>query len=162
VQNSMECELHVYGAARYLWDRTYLEESMGRYRGAAKINLYGSIPPDQLSRAYGHIDVLVVPSLLPEAFGFVVAEAFSAKRPVIVFDSGALPELVTDGVNGFIVRRKDSESLAAAMQLFIDNKDLAVQMTEGMPQPKTIQEYTDEVMDVYDSTMTKNAVCSVS
>lgn len=43
------------------------------------------------------LDLLVVPSLAPESFGLVAAEAMAAGVPVAVSDSGALPEVVGEG-----------------------------------------------------------------
>jgi glycosyltransferase involved in cell wall biosynthesis len=85
-----------------------------------------------------------------EAFGLVTVEAFSAGRPVIVANSGALPELVRNGVDGFIVERNNSKFLAEAMRKFIENPDLVAEMSRQIRPVKTIQEYVDEVEKIYD------------
>ena len=43
---------------------------------------------------FSRVDIMVCPSVWPESFGLVVAEALSARVPVIVSDAGALPEVV--------------------------------------------------------------------
>ncbi|HWR89127.1 MAG TPA: glycosyltransferase [Dissulfurispiraceae bacterium] len=153
------CELHVFGAPRQAWDEEYLKKAVTRYRGIAPVRFHGYVPSGKLSDAYGEFDVLIVPSLLPEAFGLVVAEAFSAGKPVIVFDSGALPEQVAHGENGFIISEKNGPSLAAAMQTFIENPGLAAQMSKRTPRPKTISEHADDLMDIYNRARAADAAC---
>lgn len=53
----------------------------------------GWITPEQL---FKNIDVLAVPSVWSEPFGLVAIEAMSARMPLIISDSGALPEVVGD------------------------------------------------------------------
>ena len=47
--------------------------------------------------------MLIVPSLLQEALGIVVLEAYSHGLPVIGSRRGGIPEMVEDGVTGFLV-----------------------------------------------------------
>ena len=84
-----------------------------------------------------------------EAFKIVVAEAFSADRPVIVSKSGGPAELVRDGIDGFSVERNDSKSLAEAMQKFLDNPELIIKMARQILPVKIIQEYVDEIEKIY-------------
>lgn len=46
---------------------------------------------------YGQVDIVVVPSVVDEAFGLVVAEAMSSQLPLVVTRSGAVPEIVGGG-----------------------------------------------------------------
>lgn len=66
---------------------------------------------DELARA----GVFVFASLWEEPFGMPVIEAMAAGLPVVVTRSGALPEIVEDGVSGIIVPRGDVAALAAAI-----------------------------------------------
>jgi glycosyltransferase involved in cell wall biosynthesis len=147
--NSASCEIHIFGAPRTPWDEEYLKKTLSIYRGKAKLINHGLIPHEKLKEVFEQIDVLVVPSILPEAFGFVVAEAFSAAKPVIVFNSGALPEQVKNGLNGFIIQQNDVKTLSEAIQRFIDNPDLITDMSKNIPHIKTMQEYGDEIEKIY-------------
>ena len=76
-----------------------------------------------------NVDVEVVPSRW-EAFGRVTAEAMMAGIPVIVSDSGANPELVNDGENGFVFKCDDANSLADVMEKAILQKENLIHMRE--------------------------------
>lgn len=60
--------------------------------------------------------MLVVPSIAPESFGLVVAEAMSARIPVIVSDAGALAEVVGGESYPYIVSAGQPLDLAAAIK----------------------------------------------
>jgi glycosyltransferase involved in cell wall biosynthesis len=54
-------------------------------------------------------DALLVPSIFAEPFGMVAIEALACATPVIGLDSGALPEIIQDGVTGYIVPKSYSD-----------------------------------------------------
>jgi glycosyltransferase involved in cell wall biosynthesis len=143
------CELHIFGEAQNPRDEEYYKKTLAHYQGRAKVIVHGLIPHDKLVDAFAKIDILVVPSLLPEAFGLVVQESFSAARPVTVFNSGALPELVRDGIDGFVVERNNNKALVETMQKFIDNPNLVHEMSQQVPRVKTMGEHVDEIENVY-------------
>jgi glycosyltransferase involved in cell wall biosynthesis len=149
LRNGSSCEIHIFGAARNPWDEEYKERTLRAYKGKSQIIDHGLISHNKLSDVYAQLDVLVVPSILPEAFGLVVSEAFSAGRPVIVFNSGALPEQVQQGVTGFITESNDSKFLAEAMQTFINNPELIIGMSKNILHVKTMEKYVDELEEVY-------------
>ncbi len=70
-------------------------------------------------------DVVVHSSVYPEPFGRVVVEGMLAGRPVIAADAGGVPEIVTDGVTGLLVRPDDPAALAAAIGRVIGDPGLS-------------------------------------
>jgi glycosyltransferase involved in cell wall biosynthesis len=142
-------ELHIFGRAQTPWDEKYFADCLKIYRGRLKVHAHGVLAQGEISKAYKNLDVVVVPSIVPEAFGLVIAEAFSAGRPVIVSNAGALPEMVADGVDGFVVTRNDPEELAGAMEKFLQNPNLVLEMSRRIPPVKTIQQYVDEIEKIY-------------
>lgn len=78
-------------------DGPYRATLEGLAAGAGNIRFLGAVAADavreHLSRARG----LLVPSLFPETFGYVVLEAWSQATPVLVSAAGSLPDLVADG-----------------------------------------------------------------
>jgi glycosyltransferase involved in cell wall biosynthesis len=60
-------------------------------------------------------DVVVLPSIEPEAFGRVAVEAQAMGRPIVASRLGAQTETIEDGVTGFLVPPGDAAALAAAI-----------------------------------------------
>ncbi|HEY5984230.1 MAG TPA: glycosyltransferase family 4 protein [Anaerolineales bacterium] len=73
----------------------------------------------------GH--VLVVPSFY-EGFGIVYLEAMAQGLPAIGTTAGAVPELITDGVDGFLVKPGDAATLAQRIRNLGRDRELLVRM----------------------------------
>ncbi len=69
---------------------------------------------DAMPEVMADLDVLAVPSW-EEPFGLVVTEGMAMQRPVVGFASGALPEIITPGVEGLLVPLKDTQAFAEAL-----------------------------------------------
>ena len=63
-----------------------------------------------------------------ETFGIVNLEAMEAGLPIITTSRGAIPEIVEDGVNGYLIGENDPEGLAATILLLADDRDLRCQI----------------------------------
>jgi glycosyltransferase involved in cell wall biosynthesis len=70
----------------------------------------------EVGAVYSASDVIVVPSIEPEPFGLVAAEAMAAGMPVIASRIGALPEIVEDRRTGLVVDAGDAVALLLAMR----------------------------------------------
>lgn len=68
---------------------------------------------------FDRVDVVVVPSVSPEAFGLSAAETMAAGRPLVVTRTGALPEVVGEPT-GLIVPPADPAALADTLRRLID------------------------------------------
>ena len=96
---------------------TVVDES--RYGGAEQSALWGTTPvrivgktlPEEMPQFYARHDVLLAPSLWPEAFGLVSREALAMGLWVVASDRGAIGEDVTPEVNGFVIDVTTPESL---------------------------------------------------
>lgn len=58
----------------------------------------------------------IVPSVWQEPFGLVVLEAWAQGRPVVAHRIGALPEIITHGVNGFLADPADAQDLTTTLE----------------------------------------------
>jgi glycosyltransferase involved in cell wall biosynthesis len=77
---------------------------------------------------FAQIDVLVIPSLWHEPLGRVVVEANAHGIPVIASQRGGLPELVEEGVNGFLFDPDSPDQLDATLERFLSSVRLASDM----------------------------------
>ncbi len=75
-------------------------------------------------------DVLLLPSDL-ESFGLVALEAMACAVPPICSNVGGLPEVVHDGVEGFLVPPRDVDTMAARVLDILTDPDRHRQMGEA-------------------------------
>jgi glycosyltransferase involved in cell wall biosynthesis len=103
----------------------YLKELVKKLEIDRDTVFTGKVPYDEVINYYNMLDIYVAVSTLDsESFGVAVLEASSCEKPVIVSDVGGLPEVVENGVTGFVVPARDSDSTAIAMEKLILDKQL--------------------------------------
>lgn len=76
-------------------------------------------------------DIVLNLSHFQESFGRTVLEAMAARRPVVAYAWGAVPELVRDGETGFIVPFRDMAAVAARLEELCAQPDLIKAMGEA-------------------------------
>jgi glycosyltransferase involved in cell wall biosynthesis len=91
-----------------LYDPDYVVDFAGA-------EVMGSIPRDDLRRVMGRSAVTVCAIRWEEPFGLVAAEAQMAGCPVAAYRRGAMPEVVEEGVSGFLAVPDDVQELARAI-----------------------------------------------
>ena len=79
------------------------------------VKILGPLPRDELRRVMASSGVTVCAVRWEEPFGMVAAEAQMAGCPVAAYRRGALPEVVEEGVSGFLADPDDVDQLAAAI-----------------------------------------------
>jgi glycosyltransferase involved in cell wall biosynthesis len=90
----------------------------------------GFMTDHDLSRFQRIADCAVFPSLY-EPFGIVALESFAANVPVVVSNTGGMPEVVKDQITGIVVQVNDPDSLAAGILQILQNPPAAKQMVEA-------------------------------
>lgn len=89
------------------------------------LRVMGKKPHRELPGLLSQCDVLVLPSYF-EGFGLVLLEALAAGMPIIATDATAAPDLITNGVEGYVIPAGNVEALRDALQRFIHSPgDLA-------------------------------------
>ena len=67
------------------------------------VEYVGEIAEHQKARFLGDALALLFPIDWPEPFGLVMIESMACGTPIIAFRSGSVPEIIDNGVNGFVV-----------------------------------------------------------
>jgi len=80
--------------------------------------------PDRLVQAYQSATVFATPSL-ESVFELVNLEALSCGTPVVASRVGGFPDLIADGVNGYLVPPGNAEALASRLEAVLDAPELA-------------------------------------
>jgi glycosyltransferase involved in cell wall biosynthesis len=70
------------------------------------------------------LDILVLPSILPEAFPTVVLEAMALRVPVVATNLGGTVEQIEDKCTGMLVPPRDAEALAKAIRMVLVDPNL--------------------------------------
>lgn len=83
-------------------DQEYFNKEISPHFGK-DIEYVGSVGPEKRDELLGGAYALLHPIFFAEPFGLSVVEAMACGTPVVAFNKGSMPELITSGVNGFIV-----------------------------------------------------------
>lgn len=100
-----------------------LDEEPGVY-------VVGHVAPEDLPPYFSGARMFVLPTEF-EAFGIAFAEALHYGLPIIGSAIGAIPEMVEDGVNGYLVQPGDVETLARRIDALLESDELALRYGEA-------------------------------
>ena len=109
--------------------RTKLETLIRKYSLNASIQLLGWKSHPDILRLLDDCDIMLAPSITAsngetEGIPNAVKEAMATGTPVVATIHGGIPELVQDGVSGFLVPERDANALAEKISDLIDNPGL--------------------------------------
>ena len=82
-----------------------------------------SLPNEDVLREMEHHDVLLFPSL-SEGFGLVILEAMSRGMAVVATGNSGAPDVLSHGVNGFIVPIRSTDAIAESLRILCCNRDV--------------------------------------
>lgn len=94
------------------------------------VRFAGYLDEPAVARLLESADMLVLPSFA-EGLPVVLMEAFASRIPVIATQVAGVPELVVDGVSGFIVPPGDVETLADRLDRLLSNPALCARMGQA-------------------------------
>ncbi len=93
----------------------------------ARVKFLAEMPQAQLAEYMARAHLFVLPSL-SEGLGRVVVEAMAAGTPVIGSRVGGIPDLIQDGVNGFLVPPGDETALAEKIRWMLEHAEQSLKM----------------------------------
>ena len=104
-----------------------LKESLQRKANDLNINddvlFYGSVPHAKVPEIYNMIDIAVFPSIW-ESFGVSNLEAAACEVPQVASNIGGFPEIIEDGITGFLVEPKNPVAIAEKVTELINDESL--------------------------------------
>lgn len=119
-------------------DKRYPDEAPYREQLEQQVTALGLKPQVRwlgfradIARVMACADVGVIPSLSSEMNCRVAMEFFAAGTPVVAFPTGALPEVVKEGVSGLITDERGTDSLVGALAVLLPDEELRRQLALG-------------------------------
>jgi glycosyltransferase involved in cell wall biosynthesis len=108
---------------------------------------------DELAIAYQQAAVCILPSTW-ENSPYALLEAMSCATPVVACDSGGTPELIENGVNGFLIPVDDAQALAARVGELLSQSELRKTMGRNarlkIEQTFSVEKVLPKMMAAYD------------
>jgi glycosyltransferase involved in cell wall biosynthesis len=100
--------------------------------GIPDVRFAGFVNRSRIGEAYAVADVFALLSKIHETFGLVVPEAMNFALPVVVSEKvGCAPDLVADGLNGFVVSHTDADRPAEALATLVADQALRRSMGQA-------------------------------
>lgn len=120
-------EIKIFGPEKEVGVLAELQALVIQLGLSNRISFLGYVADREL--IFNSLDILVLPSW-EEAFGFVLIEAGAYSIPVVASNSGAIPEIVNNGISGYLVPARDDKALAEALQRLLNQPDLQLTLGE--------------------------------
>lgn len=95
---------------------------------------------------YKSTDITLIPSIVPDSLPTTALESLSRGIPVIGSAIGGIPEIIDDGINGYIVKPNDVESLSNAMSRFLSSNSVLNKMSQNAIK-KFQEKFSQEVFE---------------
>ncbi len=134
-------------------------DKLRAYFTGTPTSFVGYLTGQTLADAYASADIFTFPSAV-ETFGMVVPEAMAAGLPVVATRVGGIDDVVTDGVDGFLIEPEEVDALVGHVQQLVSDPTRRRAMGEhgrAAVQGLTWPVIMDELLDVYAAMMAGQA-----
>lgn len=131
-------------------ERQYFEDQVKPLLGD-DIVFMGEVDRDAKKELLANADALINPIRWPEPFGLVMIEALASGTPVVAFSHGSVPEIVTDGVNGYVCRDELGMVEALARLGKIDRRRCRRSFEERFSLERMVENHIDLYESLLDS-----------
>jgi Glycosyl transferases group 1 len=103
------------------------KELISKFNLSQNVVFWGKVPNQRVTEVYEHTDVLILPSIWPENQPVSITEAMAAGIPILASRIGGIPELVEDGMSGWLVAPGDASELALKIEFLEEKRALVAQ-----------------------------------
>jgi glycosyltransferase involved in cell wall biosynthesis len=126
-------------------DRSFFKDRLEPMIDGQDIRLVGEVDERSKQQFLANAAALLFPIDWPEPFGLVMIEAMACGTPVIAFRNGSVPEVIEDGVSGFIVEDEAAAIEAVRRVPQLDRR----QVREAFERRFTVAEMADKYLHLY-------------
>ena len=122
-------------------ERGYFKEQLEPQIDGKQVQLSGEVNDETKRQFLAGAAALLFPIDWPEPFGLVMIEAMACGTPVIAFRSGSVPEVIDDGITGFVVS-DEAEAIEAIKRLpGLDRRKVRAQFEKRFTAKRMAEEY---------------------
>jgi glycosyltransferase involved in cell wall biosynthesis len=122
-------------------DKEYFDQQIRSLLADPHVEFLEEIGEDEKDDFLGNAAALLFPIDWPEPFGLVMIEALACGTPVIAFRRGSVPEILEDGVTGFIVDSVEEAAKAVLRIPSIDRRECRAAFEERFSARSMCREY---------------------
>lgn len=95
-----------------------------------------------------------------ECFPLVLLESMQYKLPIVTTNEGGIPDVVKDGINGYVCKKEDTTSVATAIETLLNNKEKRTRMGENgykiFKEDFTLQKFNENFMKIIHEAVKNN------
>ncbi len=124
-------------------DQRYFDEEIAPRIDGHAVRFVGAVGPAERSEILGGARALLHLIGFDEPFGYSVVEAMACGTPVIAFRRGSMPELIEDGMTGFLVDDVDGAVAAVGQAGAVDRAGIRVQAVARFGRARMVDAYLD-------------------
>lgn len=156
LNDSSYSDIHLYIIGDGLY-RAELEEKIRKLNIDENVHLLGY--RDNVGSYLAQCSVFVHPAYA-EGFGIVIPEAMMERKPIIVADAGALPELIENNYSGLVIDAFDEKAWAMSITKLLNNEDLREKLSKNAKKVAlekfSINEYVQNYTNLYKFLINEN------
>lgn len=127
--------------AGVIHDQDYFDQEVKPHVDGNNIIYAGSADPEYRNELLGGAYCLLHPINFKEPFGLSVIESMACGTPVIAFNLGSMPELISDGYSGFLVSGTDEAVDAIGKMDTIDRSNCRKVVKEHFTTDRMVEDY---------------------
>jgi glycosyltransferase involved in cell wall biosynthesis len=139
-------------------DREFFNESVKPLIDCEpEVEFIGEISDDEKSDFLGNASVLLFPINWPEPFGLVMIEAMACGTPVLAYPGGSVPEIIKNGISGFVVNSVEEGVKAMEDLMRLDRS----KCREDFEERFSVERMTGDYLALFQNMIREEAVLSL-
>ncbi|MBE1491518.1 glycosyltransferase involved in cell wall biosynthesis [Plantactinospora soyae] len=129
-------------------DERYFTEEVLPHIDGERVVFLGPVGPERRGRILGASAALLHPIAFAEPFGLSVVESMACGTPVVAYRRGSMPEVVDEGVTGFLVDTVEQATAAVARIATIDRRGCRNRARERFGADRMVTDYLRVYRDI--------------